>query len=102
MLKHLILALSLTLLATPALAEIHFLGGDGGTMADAVIIADAQGETDGVDSEYYWLSQHFPGYATDGQALLQDRDKIYDLLTIHHQGKQIEIYFDITGFFGKF
>ena len=91
----------LALLGSAAAAKITYEGGDGSTMAQAVIIADAVGETDGVESEYIWLDQHFHGYTGDGQALLQDGKRIYDLLTIHQSGKKYEIYFDITDYFGK-
>ncbi|MEO6299008.1 MAG: hypothetical protein ABIV25_13515 [Paracoccaceae bacterium] len=99
--KFMWVAMMFGLFATTALAQITYEGGDGTSMANAVVIAGAMGESDGVDSEYVWLDQNFPGYASDGQALLQDSAKVYDLLTIHHQGKKYEVYFDITGYFGK-
>jgi hypothetical protein len=37
-----------------------------------------------------------------GQALIQNGERMYDVLTIRIGGRDEEIFFDITEFFGKF
>jgi hypothetical protein len=88
-------------LAGSAEAQIVFKGGDGNSLAQAVLIMGAEGETDGVAAEYAWLDQHYPGYIPGDQALVQQGDRLYDILTIRWKGKTLELYFDITTFFGK-
>jgi hypothetical protein len=85
-----------------ALADITYEGGDGTTVETAVIITGAEGSPDGVQSEYVWIEKNHPGAEVLGQALVQNGDKFYDVITIRKGGKDTEIYFDITGFFGKF
>lgn len=89
-------------LAAAASAEITFSGGDGSTAATAIIIEGAAGSSDGVASEYDWIAKNRPGAEVLGQALVQDGDKVYDLLTLRVDGREEELYFDITGFFGNF
>ena len=89
-------------LASAAQAEITFSGGDGSTAANAIIIEGAAGSSDGVASEYDWIARNRPGAEVLGQALVQDGDRIYDLLTLRVDGREEDLYFDITGFFGNF
>ena len=87
----------------PATAGIAFQGGDGSSIEKAIVIAGAHNESDGVASEYAWLSRHYAGYGMKKQALLQANGKSYDRLdftTAHGEAKTV--YFDISGFFGKF
>jgi hypothetical protein len=88
--------------ATAALAEISFAGGDGATLQTAIVIVGAAGETDGVRAEYEWLARNRPGATMISQALLNDGGKAYDVLTVQSGGKEENIYFDITSFFGIF
>jgi hypothetical protein len=89
-------------LAPAAYAEITYSGGDGRTVKTAVIIEGATGSSDGVPSEYAWIEANRPGAEVLGQALIQNGDKVYDLLTLRVDGREEELYFDITGFFGNF
>jgi hypothetical protein len=89
-------------LSGAASADITYEGGDGTSIAAAVIIAGAEGAPDGVTAEYRWIAENRPGAEVLGQALAQDGDRIYDVLTIRVGGRQEEIFFDITDFFGKF
>jgi hypothetical protein len=89
-------------IVSAASAEITFSGGDGSTVATAIIIDGAAGSSDGVASEYDWVAKNRPGAQVTQQALVQEGDKIYDLLTLQSGGQTEEIYFDITAFFGNF
>lgn len=81
---------------------IRFGGGDGSSLAQAVIVQNAAGEADGVQSEYAWLSSYRPGWKPTSQALLDHNGKPYDALTIAKGGKSQVVYFDISGYFGRF
>jgi hypothetical protein len=89
-------------LASVALAEIRFTGGDGSSQAKAIIIVGAIGEADGVQSEYDWTARHRPGGKVMEQQLLSDGGKVYDVLTLTRHGKVERLYFDISGYFGKY
>ncbi len=81
---------------------IHYGGGNGLSMETAIVIQNAKGEDDGVRAEYHWISVHHPDWKTRGQALLQGGNGIYDkIVCVKPDGKTVDIFFDISGFFGK-
>lgn len=84
--------------AAPAMAS----GGDGASMATAVVI-DADNEADGVSAEYAWLRAHFPGAQIVNQSLLTPSgDHVYDAIEFTaRDGTKHTVYFDISRFFGK-
>jgi ABC-type glycerol-3-phosphate transport system substrate-binding protein len=75
---------------------------DGSSIAKAIIIEE-KSEGTGVNAEYSWLDHHFPGYKSEGQALIQDGHVPYDVINIKTRaGEELKIYFDISNYFGKF
>lgn len=98
----LLTTLFFALAAATAHAEIRYSGGDGRTIATAVVIEGAAGSSDGVPAEYAWLARNRPLAQVKSQALVQDGARIYDVLTLQTGPATEEIYFDITGFFGNF
>lgn len=73
----------------------------GSSFQEAVIIQKFN-ETEGVSEEYRWIAIHHPGYATVRQALTYHMKKPYDIITIRNdKGEEMQIYFDISNFFGK-
>jgi hypothetical protein len=88
--------------AAAAHAEITYSGGDGRTIATAIVIEGAGGSSDGVPAEYAWLAQNRPIAQVASQALVQEGGRFYDVLTLQSGSATEEIYFDITGFFGNF
>jgi hypothetical protein len=75
---------------------------DGSSYENAIVIKKST-ERAGVDAEYAWLSQHYPGYKSKGQSLNFHHDKPYDIIKIlTNQGEEKSIYFDISKFYGKF
>jgi len=75
---------------------------DGSSYEKAIVIQE-KSETAGVDAEYKWIRNHYPGSANKMQALTYNNKKPYDVLTIKTaDGKEKKIYFDISNFFGKF
>jgi hypothetical protein len=83
--------------------SIQFSGGDGSSIAQAVVIENAKGEDDGVDAEYRWVRSKNPGFKFEGQGIITKDQKVYDRLEgTKADGTKSEFYFDITLFFGKF
>ena len=76
--------------------------GDGSSCDQAVVI-HADNESEGVRAEYAWLEQHYPGYQRKSQALIQCGERPADQLSIvTADGESIDVYFDISEYFGKF
>ncbi len=74
---------------------------NGADCAHAVVIAAAT-ETEGIKAEYQWLKDHHPGAVVLGQSLSSCGDRTVDRLAIREKdGKEGDIYFDITSYFGK-
>jgi hypothetical protein len=74
---------------------------DGLTMQTAIISMDKT-ETVGIENEYRWLRQHYPGYKFRMQALLSEGSHVYDKFDIvTADGKEMSIYMDICNFYGK-
>lgn len=64
--------------------------------------AEAAIPVPGIDAEYQWLAANRPGWRPVSQALLAGaRGKHYDIITISRDGQSQDIFFDISGFFGK-
>lgn len=75
---------------------------DGSSFAKAIIINE-KSESKGVDAEYAWLRKNFPGYRSKGQSLTYNNKKPFDVIHIvTGDGKDTDVYFDISNFFGKF
>ncbi len=75
---------------------------DGLTYETAIIIQQKD-EMSGIGAEYAWLRQNYPGCRLKQQSLASYNDKPYDIMTIFtSEGKVLDIYFDISNFFGKY
>lgn len=59
-------------------------------------------ETAGIDAEYKWIRDRYPGSRNLQQVLQMVNGKHYDALTIETaDGETKTVYFDITHFYGK-
>ena len=83
-------------------AGIQFLGGDGSSLDQALLIHGARGESDGIQSEYDWLAAHRPGWRAHAQSLVVRGNRQYDVLHIVKGSQTADLFFDITEYFGKF
>jgi hypothetical protein len=82
---------------------VKYEGGDGSSLEKAIVIKGAKDSRVGIESEYAWVTKHHPGYKLRRQSLRSKDGKRYDVLEITTKdGKDVEVYFDITEFFGKF
>lgn len=84
---------------------VNISGGNGSSKEDAVII-EAPQESLGIAAEYEILSEIYGEKDHDWkllkQILIKDGNKNYDLITIEGKGIEYEVWFDITGFYGKY
>ena len=75
---------------------------DGSSFEKAIVI-DEKTETKGIAAEYAWIKKNYPGYKMRSQSLSHKGKKSYDIIHIETaDGKLVDLYFDITKFFGKF
>ena len=75
---------------------------DGSSYEKAIIINE-RNEKAGVDAEYSWLRQNYPGYKTERQSLVHHKNVPYDIIDIvTANGEKKSIYFNLSKFFGKF
>lgn len=86
--------------------HVKFLGGDGSSIENAIIISGAENEMEGVDAEYNYLASKLGRENADWRIVLQsaiiNEEQSFDVLLVEEKdGSQQEYYFDITGFFGK-
>ncbi|MHA1728129.1 MAG: hypothetical protein ACTSWY_05305 [Promethearchaeota archaeon] len=81
---------------------VNIDGGDGSSIENAIVISNCN-EKEGVNSEYREVRNRFGNYKLITQSLLNIDNKIYDKLELKilENGKNVEIYFNITEFFGK-
>lgn len=82
--------------------HITFSGGDGRTVETAVVIKGARNTFEGIMAEVYWTVRSQRGWVKSGQALLTRDNRRYDRIRNKTpDGSQVDLYFDITDFFGK-
>ena len=75
---------------------------DGSSFEKAIFIKETS-EGAGVDAEYAWIRDKYPGSKVNGQALVNHHDKPYDIIHITtSDGTNTDVYFDISNFYGKF
>lgn len=80
--------------------------GSGKSLDDPIVIEGAKNNFEGIRAEYMYIEEKYGRRNVDWrllrQALLESNNKIYDKLAIElKSGDVVEIYFDITNFFGK-
>ena len=86
--------------ASPRVTRTDVLRG-GTSFSNAVVIM-VENERAGLDEEYKWLSNNYPGYAMIRRTQVKRSSKHYDIIRIKtQQGQLKDIYFDSTHFWGK-
>ena len=75
---------------------------DGSSFERAIVITETSERT-GNPAEYLWIKNNYPNSRVKGQSLNYHNKKPYDILHIvNAEGVALDIYFDISSFFGKF
>jgi hypothetical protein len=81
---------------------VSYAGGDGSRCEQRVVVQGVTGELEGVSAEYDWLARKYPGYKRKYQSLTKCDGKPADKLTVETtSGDSVDVYFDISDFFGK-
>jgi len=89
-----------TLLAAVAHATTTFVGGDGTSCEQAIVIRGAANEWEGVASEYRYLTERHPGWTLKGQSLVRSGERSFDLLEFATaDGTARRACFDISEFY---
>jgi hypothetical protein len=74
----------------------------GGTSFSNAVIIKVESERAGLDEEYKWLSNNYPGYSMIRRTHVGRSSRHYDIIRIKTRERQVkDIYFDSTGFWGK-
>ncbi len=84
------------------LSHVRFEGGDGTSLEQAVVILGAQKTKEGIAAENLWIKWKDEGARELEEQLSTVEERHYDVVTIElSSGAKVEIWFDITDFFGK-
>jgi len=73
----------------------------GGTSFSNAIVIMVENESAGLNEEYKWLANNYPGYSLVRRNSVKKSSKHYDIIRIKTQGQVKDIYFDSTHFWGK-
>lgn len=74
----------------------------GGTSFDNAIVIRVETERAGLDEEYKWLANSYPGYALVRRSHVVRSSRHYDIVRIRTKDRQVkDIYFDSTSFWGR-
>jgi len=80
---------------------VKISGGDGSSFESAIIISDCE-HMEGIEQEYIEVRKKFGNYSLIRQNLMEFNQRTIDKLELRlEDGQLIEVYFDITEFFGK-
>lgn len=81
---------------------IQIRGGNGSSKEKAIIILGAENEWQGIDVEYNCIERKVGYFEIESQTFLDEGDKKYDCMKVEGStGKKVELWFDITDFYGK-
>ncbi len=83
-------------------AGVTYDGGNGLECDKAVVIKGAKYYREGVDAEYAWLADKYPGYTRNAQKTARNGSRNYDQLSITTADRRnVQVCFDVTEFAGK-
>ncbi len=84
------------------LVEVAAAERDGSSFEKAIVITEKSSRP-GIDAEYTYIRSKYPACKMRMQQLSHYKGKPYDILKITTaEGKDVDVYFDISNFFGKF
>ena len=82
-------------------SPVRYVGGDGSSFENAIVILDAN-MLSGVRAEYDYVAQQHPGYELRKQSFKEHEGRKFDVLElVNAAGEDRVMYFDISGFHGK-
>ncbi|UAY51816.1 hypothetical protein [Ferruginibacter albus] len=76
--------------------------GDDGLSYETAIVIMEQTETKGISAEYKWIKEHYSDYVVKTQSLNTHNGSPFDILSLEFSdGRKLDLYFNISNFFGK-
>jgi hypothetical protein len=92
--------------STPPAADTAPTGGvpiaSRGLSCESAVVIEARSTDEGIKRENAWIRENYPGARKEGQSLMTCNDKPADAIHIvTADGNKVTIYFDISGWFGK-
>jgi hypothetical protein len=82
--------------------DASMYGGGDGTSCSQNVVVHARSERAGGRAEYAWIAARYPGYQREMQALMQCNGHPADQLRIRTaEGREIDLFFDISEYFGR-
>ena len=73
-----------------------------GLSCESAVVIEAANTDEGVKRENAWIRENYPGARKEGQELVKCNDKPGDAIHIvTADGNKVTVYFDISGWFGK-
>lgn len=86
--------------ASPTVTRADLL--NGGTSFSNAVVLKVTTEKDGIDEEYRWLRNLYPGYTLVRRSKVKRSPRHYDIIRIRtKEGHLKDIYFDSTSFAGR-
>ena len=83
-------------------ASVSTADNDGSSFDKAIFVQEDH-EQPGIDFEYRWIRNKYPGSRVNGQSLSTHNNKPYDIFHITTADNiKLDVYFDISNFYGKF
>lgn len=83
--------------ASPTVTRADIL--NGGTSFSNAVMLKVTTEKDGIDEEYRWLRNLYPGYTLVRKSRVSRSSRYYDIIRIRtKEGHLKDIYFDTTSF----
>ena len=73
-----------------------------GLSCESAVVIEARNTDEGIKRENAWIRENYPGARKEGQSLMTCNEKPADAIHIvTADGNKVTIYFDISGWFGK-
>ena len=73
-----------------------------GLSCESAVVIEARNTDAGINREMAWIRENYPGSKIEGQSLTKCNDKPADAIhLVTADGNKVTIYFDISGWFGK-
>lgn len=83
------------------ISDVQPRNGIGLSKETAITLECVSSGFDGVMKEAKWISEFYPGYQKIAQAVGDYDDRIFDRIIIKQGSHKLELFFDITNWYGK-
>ena len=75
-----------------------------GLSCESAVVIEAANTNEGIARENQWIRENYPGAKKEGQSLVicNEKQKADAVHIVTANGQKVTIYFDISGWFGKY